>query len=127
MKIAVKNSGDSPRYVAGRMIPPGETEHFERHELPPAMRPAAETPAPAEAGPSALEALVAGKAADVVAALETLPDDDLAAVDALETAGKARKTVLEAIQAEWLRRAADAGEGGAGGEGGEGQGGQADD
>lgn len=112
MKIPVHNKGDSPMYVAGRMIPPGETEHFEESALPPEMRPqgapAAETEAPADA----LAELLKNKVAEVAAALPGLSSADLARLDLLEMgAEKPRKGVLEAIAAEGLRRATDDGDG----------------
>lgn len=59
---------------------------------------------PAELKAEQLEAqmgeLVDGKVKDVIEALPALSDDELAALLALETAGKARVSLVEAIKAE---------------------------
>ena len=44
--ISITNDGDSPRYVMGRMIPPGETITFTEEETPPELRQEAEAAAP---------------------------------------------------------------------------------
>lgn len=106
MKVPIHNPGDSPMYVGGRMILPGETEHVDATLLPPEHRPAAEVPeAPAEVDP--LAELQAQPAKAVIAALDELDVVKLQRLAALEEAAeKPRKTVLEAIAAAHLAREA---------------------
>ena len=54
-----------------------------------------------------LDSLAAGKVPDIVEALDTLGDDELVTLAAIETQGKARSTVLGAITREQQRRAAE--------------------
>lgn len=122
MQIPVHNPGPNMLFVAGKMIHPGETRHFEENDVPPALRPQAEPAAqaaPANSGEQgdagaaqaaadkALAELAQQNAKDVIAALEALADEDLVKLEALELgrADGGRKTVLEAISAETLRRA----------------------
>ena len=44
--VSITNDGDSPRYVMGRMIPPGETVVFAEDEAPPEYLAPAEDAAP---------------------------------------------------------------------------------
>lgn len=123
-RIPVHNPGDAPMWVAGAMIPPGETRHFLAQDLPVDFgAPVEDAPAaPPEADP--LEAILAGKVADVVAALPGLTDAELLRLYQIESASeKPRKGVLEAAAAEELARAqreVEGGEGGTQGAGGEG-------
>lgn len=108
MKHGVTNTGRSPMYVAGQMIPPGETRHFDLRDLPPELRPAAPGKADEPPAENALEVLRARKVAEVVAALPDLSSKELADLDLLELADpKPRKGVLEAIAADVLRRSTE--------------------
>lgn len=127
--IAIENPTDAPMWVAGAMIPPGEVRHFGEDELPVDYLQPPE-PAP-EMEPDVLAELMARKVPDVLAALPGLTEADLVRAAAIEVgAEKPRKTVMEALDAEALRRAAvqvGGGEiggelGGDGGDGAEGQG-----
>ena len=116
MRKAIENTSAMPIYVNGVMIQPGETRHFEDDQIPPEHR---DAPAPVveEAAPDHL-AEIAGMKADIV--LPILPDlsaEDLARLQLLEMEGKARKTVLEAIAAEGLKRASGGLENSGSGEG----------
>jgi hypothetical protein len=103
-KIAVENNTKMPMYVAGQMIPAGETRHFEAWQLPPEHRPAAVIDEPA-AAPDGLLAILAGGVKAIELGLAALSLEELVRLTALETEGKKRKGVLEAIEAESLRRA----------------------
>lgn len=88
----IENPGDSPIYVMGRMIGPKCSEMV---DVPPD---AEDEVAPEPAAPAnPLAALLEGPVKEVVPALDGLSDEDLAALEVLEAAGKARKGVLEAV------------------------------
>jgi len=104
MRVPVENKGKMPIYVAGVMIPPGETRHFEEDTLPPEHRSSAVTEkevAPVDPLLTVLEL----KVSDVVNGLPGLGDEELDRLEIMETEGKGRKGVIEAITAERLRRA----------------------
>ncbi len=106
-KIPVTNHGTDNLHVGGAVIRPGETLHVPAHLVPPGM---GELSAQANDEPpeDPVLALHAAKAADVVAALPTLDIDSLHQLEALEaSANKPRKSVLEVITAEHLRRASE--------------------
>lgn len=103
-KYPVTNNTAMPIYVGALMIPPGETRHFNLDQLPPEHRPQAEVKAP-EAPPDRLAEIADFKVDLILPLLADLNAEDLARLQLLETEGKARKTVLEAIAAEGLRRA----------------------
>ena len=111
MKYPVTNTTAMPIYVGLLMIPPGETRHFDLDQLPPEHRPAPDVPEP-EAPKDRLAEIAKMNAGSVVAILADLDAEDLARLQSLEAAGKARITVLEAIAAEGLKRAQDKTEGG---------------
>lgn len=104
-KIAVSNDGESPKFVGGRMIPPGETLLFEAHELPPEYREdAPETAADDEADP--LAELIKLSIAKLALGLPDLSDDELLRLEALEQAKETpRQGALAKILQERLRRA----------------------
>lgn len=107
--IPITNHGDSPKFVGGKMIPPGETRVFTEAELPPeyqAPAPVAELPAGGLDEPLLL--ILAATVAQVVAGLPDLSDEELARLALLEAEGKDRKGVLEAITALQLERAEQA-------------------
>jgi hypothetical protein len=105
MKYPVTNNGKTNLHVGTAVIRPGETRMVDDHLVPPNLRPQA---TPASSLPvDPVVTLIAGKAAEVIAALPALSDDDIAQVLALESGSqKSRTTVLQAIDAEKLRRAA---------------------
>lgn len=115
-KIPVENKTKMPMYVAGLMIPPGETRHFDLHQVPAEFRPVAAKVVEVEKADPLL-AILLGAVAAVVMGLPTLSDDELHRMAALETHGKNRKGVLAAISEELLERAKKLAEGGAGGAG----------
>lgn len=108
-KIPVENKTAMPMYVGGLMIPPGETRHFDAHQVPAHLLPTApkviEEPAP-----DPLLAILLGAVAAVMIGLPTLTDEELDRLAALETEGKNRKGVLGGIAAEKLVRAKKAAE-----------------
>lgn len=104
MRVPVENKGQMPIYVAGTMIQPGETRHFEEDMLPPEYRQSAAVEA--EAAPlDPLLAVLELKVSDVVNGLPDLSDEELDRLEMLESEGKARKGVIEAVTADRLRRA----------------------
>ena len=105
-KIPVHNPGAMPIYVAGLMIPPGETRHFNLDQVPDHLRPAAAEPEP-EAPGDPLAELIKGTVKEVSAAIPGLSDEDLSRLGDLEQGegGAARKGVLSAIAEEILKRA----------------------
>ncbi len=120
--IGVENKGASPMYVAGVMIPAGETRHFEDAELPPEFRPAVagEVVPPAPAHPLAV--LLAGSVREIVAGVDALSDAEIdALIELEEQSERPRKTLLAELAEVQLERAGartdGSTEGGAGGEG----------
>jgi len=110
--VSITNDGDSPRYVMGRMIPPGETVVLAEDEAPPEYLAPAEEAAPAVAEDPllAVSELSIGK---MELGLPDLSDDDLTRLEALEKAKeKPRAGALAVIVAERLRRAEAAAPGG---------------
>jgi len=104
MRIPIENAGDSPLYVGGKMIPPGETMTFEEEELPAEHRPG--TPAEPEQAPAnPLADILALSIAKAVLGLPDLTDDELKELELLEMAGENRKGMLAEIMQETLRRA----------------------
>lgn len=104
MRVPIENKGQMPIYVAGAMIPPGETRLFEEEALPPEYRPAAAVVDEAVLIDPLAEVLLLS--VDKVAkGLADLSAEELARLQLLEMEGKARKTLLEAIAEEGLRRA----------------------
>lgn len=109
-KVPVHNPGRHHMHVGGTVIPPGDTRMVAAHLVPASRTPAA--PVADKPPPSPLDELLAGKAADAIAALPDLPDEDLAALYTAEAAKpKPRSTVLEAVAAEQLNRQKEGGEG----------------
>lgn len=107
MRKAIENKTLMPIFVNGVMIPPGETRHFEDDQIPPEHRDEAPLPEP-EVPVDPMAELAAKNAATVLSSLESLSADDLARLQLIEMEGKARKTVLEGIAAEGLKRAQSA-------------------
>lgn len=103
MKLPIENKSAMPIYVAGVMIPPGETRHFDDAQIPPEYRQAAPVLEALPVDP--LNTLLDENVAVVVGELDGLPDDELVRLEGLELARKKRKGVLEGIAAEQLIRA----------------------
>ena len=104
--IAVRNPGSTTMFVAGYMIPAGETRLLPAHLVPAHLRDAPPEPEPAPVVDLLVE-LLAGTVKDVAAALPGLDVDQLTELEALEALREApRKGVLAAIAEELLKRAA---------------------
>lgn len=123
MKIGVENKGASPMYVAGVMIPGGETRHFDEAELPPELRPGAQ-PADELPPPDPLGEILQRSVRDILAGLDALSDDDIdALIDREEATKQPRKTLLAGLAEAQLLRAAARMDPASQGEGGDGEGG----
>lgn len=114
-RINVHNTTRMPIYVGSTMIPPGDSRDFDEHDVPEHLKPAPVPPAPpAEEEkpdqPASKLAELRAKSVEVIkAALVTLTEEELIALEAAESADETpRKTLLEAVTAERLRRAGDA-------------------
>lgn len=122
MDIPIKNHGKTDRYVGGKLITPGETRLVAAHLVPTNLRNEDGQPVKqgADSGTDdktqspedlAIAELRECKVSEITEALPNLSDEDLDRLYAAEEADeKPRKGVLEAIEAERLKRAA--GEGG---------------
>nr|MBL8410819.1 hypothetical protein [Dechloromonas sp.] len=104
MRIPIENTGSSPLYVGGKMIPPGETMTFEEEDLPAEHRPGA-TAEPEETPANPLAEILARSIAKAVLGLPDLSDTELKELELLEMAGGNRKGMLAEIMQETLRRA----------------------
>jgi hypothetical protein len=98
--VSVFNDGDSPRYLGGICIPPGEFGQVPAHLVPATLaEPQPEIPA------DPLQATLALSVPEIVARFETLQPIDLVRLNDLEEqAEKPRKSLLEAIARELLVR-----------------------
>lgn len=107
MKIPVHNPNDHPIYVGTSMILPGETRHFDKHELPKHQWPKEDGEA-VETQPADLVAdLLKLTVREVVEAFSGISGDDLNRLESLENASPSpRKTLLAALVEERLKRAA---------------------
>lgn len=104
-KIPITNDSAMPIYVHGVMIPPGETRHFNASDVQAQFRP---QPTPEEQSEPAnpLLELLQGKVADITALLGGMSEEEIGDIETLENAAKnPRKSLLEAIGAERLKRA----------------------
>lgn len=114
--VPVTNNNEMPIYVAGVMIPAGETKFFPAHHVPEHLRDTVPSEAEPEAPADPIQELLAKKVPQLVASLPFLADDVYAALKAAEeAAAKPRKGLLNAFAEEDLRRAdaaADADQGG---------------
>lgn len=101
MKKIVSNDTNSPMYVNGQMVPPGESVVV---TVPDEAAPAPEPAAPTLGEEVAL--LLKKPVKDLVPELPGLSDDALNMMDLLEGGDeKPRTTLLEAIGVERVRRA----------------------
>lgn len=104
-KIPVHNPGAMPMYVAGLMIPPDETRHFDADLVPAHLRPVAPEPE-AEAPADPVAVLLEHSVKDIKALLPDLDDATLEALGSAEQAAETpRSTLLGAIAEEQLTRA----------------------
>jgi hypothetical protein len=98
----IENKGTSPMYVGNTMIPPGEGKTVE--VTPPHSAVAAAAPQ----GPNLVELmaqLLDKPLAQILPALPGMTNEGLDLAESQEAAGKRRKTLVEAIQAERIERA----------------------
>lgn len=101
MKKMMTNDTNSPMYVSGQMVPPGESVMV---DVPDDALPPAEPPAPTLADEVAL--LLKKPVKELVPALAGLSSDALDMMDVLEGgADSPRSTLLTAIGTEQMRRA----------------------
>lgn len=104
----IENNGLHPIYVGGKLIAPGDNRDIDERDLPPEHR----GPAVAmeeDAAPSLVDAVTelrTKSVADITAELEGLTQEALDLLRELEQgAEKPRKTLLEALGNEHIRRA----------------------
>lgn len=107
-RITVHNPTAMPIYVGSNMVPPGETRDFPESTVPPHLRPQDDAaPADAPAASDPLADLLGGTVKAIVAALPTLPNENIARLEALESAAESpRKGLMAALAEEKLKRAA---------------------
>lgn len=105
--IPIENTGKSTMYVNGAAIQPGETRVFNESDLPPYLRPKGDAiVTEEEAPPDLIAELLKSNVPTITEALPNLTDEQLAHAAAIEQDAKApRKSLLEAMGAENLRRA----------------------
>lgn len=116
--IPYTNDRDQIRYVGGHLVRPKETVIMDARHVPQHMRPAPPPPEE-ELPPDPMAELRKGNVRGITAMLPELSTEQLAALEVLEQeADNTRTTLLEAIEAERLKRAQDPNAGG--GEGGQG-------
>lgn len=106
----ITNDGPNTIYVGGRMIAPGEGRDIDERDLPPELR---EAPVVAvDVGPSLDDILgdvISQPVKDIAAVLGQLTHEALDRLAELEHEAKhPRKTLLEAIADEKIRRADEA-------------------
>lgn len=105
-RIPVTNRTAMPLFVAGVMIPAGETKLFPAHHVPDNLRDTAPQEAEVEATDDPIQELLAMKIPEIVAALPQMSPEDYAAVKEAENAfGNPRKGLRKAFAEEDLRRA----------------------
>lgn len=106
----IENTGHQVMFVAGKLIPPGEGREVDEAHLPPELQDSPVAVA-AAADPSVAERvaeLLKGNVKTVKAELPLLTGEALDLVATIEGGAEApRKSVLEAVDAERIRRAAD--------------------
>jgi len=104
-QVPITNNGKNPRYVGTTCILPGETRFVDESLLPVSQR-RPNAPEPVVTEPEGVEALLAGKVADIIKALPGLDDEDFAILALLEDESKKpRSSLMKAIAEEELRRA----------------------
>lgn len=107
--LGITNDGSNDMVVAGRVIVPGETRHFDEHEVPLALRPAVAAPkAPPVEPLDPLQRLQGEPVGVIKEALAGLEEAQLVALCRLEEeTQRPRSTLLAAIGEEQLRRASE--------------------
>lgn len=107
MKIAVTNTTQCPIYCGSLMIPAGETREVEEHFVPDHLKPAAPPPPASTAPADPLAELSTMPVKQIVAQIPSLTVAQLETLGELEQAkgDKARKSLLEPIAEELLKRA----------------------
>ncbi|HYE71576.1 MAG TPA: hypothetical protein VD932_08655 [Aquabacterium sp.] len=98
----IENTTAGAIFVGGKLIPPGEGREV---EVPEPAAPAPETESTQPDAHAELAKLLDQAIGLIVPALPTLSDEDLQKLQEIETAAKARKGVLEAVQDLRLARA----------------------
>lgn len=106
----IHNPGPNTMFVAGRMIAPGEGRDFDERDLPGELRDAPPAPAPeAPEGPSVdeqLEPVLAQSVKEITSLLGSMTHEALDRLADMERGREhPRKTLLEAIADEAIRRA----------------------
>ncbi len=105
-KVPVTNNNKMPIYVAGQMIPAGETRHFNADQVPLHLRPAAPEPVAEEPEIDPIAELLAHSVKDLKELLPTFSDEELDALGTAEQLAESpRTTLLGAIAEEQLTRA----------------------
>jgi hypothetical protein len=97
----IENTGKSPLYVGSTMIPPGEGKLVEVPDQAPRV-------VAIDTGPNLVELmaqLLEKSVAQILPDLPGLTNEALDLAESQERAGKHRKTLIEAIQAERIARA----------------------
>ena len=103
-KVSYTNETTKFQHVGGVTIPPGETRDVDPSLLPD-YQPEGKAP---EALPiDVIAEMLKGNVKDISAELVNLSDDELIHAAALEQDGQNRKSLIEAMTAENLRRAND--------------------
>ena len=107
MKIPVHNPNDHPIYVGTSMILPGETRHFDKHEVPRHLWPKDDSESAAAEPADLIADLLKLTVREVAEAFADLSGEDLDRLKSLENASPSpRKTLLSALTEERLKRAA---------------------
>lgn len=107
MKIPVHNPEDHAIYIGTSMILPGETRHFDKHEVPRHLWPKDDSEDAAPEPADLIADLLKLTVREVAEAFADLSGEDLDRLESLENASPSpRKTLLSALTEERLKRAA---------------------
>jgi len=101
--VPYTNTGRNTIHIGSATIPSGETRDVDPSLLP-GYQPAGAT---AAAPVDPIATLLTGNVKNVTAALGNLSDEQLVHATSLETEGQNRKSLIEAMTAESLRRATE--------------------
>lgn len=108
--VSVSNDGKTDMVVAGRVILPGETRHFDPRDVPLALRPESDVGA-REKPPEPVDPMQTLLGESVIIIKEAIPNlegRELVELCRLEEASvKPRSTLLAAIGEDQLRRASE--------------------
>lgn len=104
MKVPHTNETPNFQHVGGVTIPPGETRDVDASLLPGHVP---ETAEPNAEPQDHIAELLKGSVKAVIAEFESMFDEELEHMAKLEAAGQNRKSMVEAIVAEQLRRATE--------------------